>query len=324
MKGFWDGKRVLVTGGLGFLGSHVVRRLLQHGAHVRATTHRESVPDQSNFEIVPADLRNLADCRRAAESIDCVFHLAAFGFGLGANLEVYSQLFTSNALINTSMLEASRLAGVERYLYTSSSSVYSGSTTELDDETPWTGDPHPSEFSFGWAKRLGEIQARVYAEHHGMKIAIVRPANPYGPHDDFHPTRAHVVPSLIVRAFQKQKPFVVWGSGNIERSFIHADDVARGMLLALEKHAVCDPLNIASPEVTKIGDIARMILDLSGYRDAELVFDTSKPEGHPRKYPRVQKAENKIGFRATIGLREGLEKTVEWYRAEAKDHSLKT
>jgi len=312
--GFYTGKNVLVTGGLGFLGRHVTRRLLNAGAHVRVTTHREGVRDQSGIEIVRADLTNLADCRTAADTMDYVFHLAAFGFGLGANLEVYSQLFTQNTLMNTSMLEACRQAGVNRYLYTSSSAVYSGSTTVLDDEVAWGEDPHPSELSFGWAKRIGEIQSRIYYENHDMKIAIVRPANPYGPHDDFHPTRAHVVPSLIVRAFQRQKPFIVWGTGNVERSFIHADDVARAMLLALERYAVCDPLNIASPDTTKIGDIARMILDLSGYKDVDLIFDASKPEGHHRKYPTVKKAEDKIGFRAQISLREGLRETVDWYR----------
>jgi GDP-L-fucose synthase len=311
--GFYTGRRVLVTGGLGFLGTHVTQHLLNEGARVRVTTHRDNVPDRPGIEIVRADLTNAADCRAAADSMNCVFHLAAFGFGLGANLEVASQLFTQNVLMNTSMLEAARQTGVERYLYTSSSSVYPGDLTVLDDEAVWTGDPHPSEFSFGWAKRLGEIQARIYSQNHGMKIAIVRPANPYGPHDDFHPTRAHVVPSLIVRAFQRQKPFVVWGTGNVERSFIHADDVARAMLVALERYAVCDPINIAAPDTSKIRDIARMILDLSGYKDAALVFDASKPEGHHRKYPTVKKAEDKIGFRAQISLRDGLADTVAWY-----------
>jgi GDP-L-fucose synthase len=315
---FYRGKRVLVTGGLGFLGTHVTQHLLNSGAQVRVTTHRQDVPRQKDFEIVKADLTNIDACRMAAKSMDCVFHLAAFGFGLGANQEIYSQLFSTNVLMNTSMLEACRHAGVERYLYTSSSSVYSGDLNVLDDEVPWTREPHRSEFSFGWGKRMAEIQARIYADSHGMKIAIVRPANPYGPHDDFHPTRAHVVPSLIVRAFKREKPFVVWGTGNVERSFIHADDVGRAMLLALEKHATCDPLNIASHEITKIGSIAKMILELSGYGDADLVFDTTKPEGHPRKYPAVRKAEEAIGFRAEIGIREGLEDTIEWYRSQMR------
>jgi GDP-L-fucose synthase len=315
---FYRGKRVLVTGGLGFLGTHVTRHLLNSGAQVRVTTHRQDVPSPKDFEIVKADLTNIDACRMAAKSMDCVFHLAAFGFGLGANQEIRSQLFTTNVLMNTSMLEACREAGVERYLYTSSSSVYSGDLSVLDDAVPWRDDPHPSEYSFGWGKRIAEIQAKIYAENHGMKIAIVRPANPYGPHDDFHPTRAHVVPSLIVRSFKKENPFVVWGTGNVERSFIHANDVARAMLLALEKHATCDPLNIASHEITKVGAIAKMILELSGHGDAELVFDASKPEGHPRKYPAVQKAEATIGFRAEIGLREGLQDTIEWYRSRVR------
>ena len=207
------------------------------------------------------------------------------------------------------------MAGVERYLYTSSSAVYSGSDTILDDEKPWTDNPHPSEFSFGWAKRLGELQARVYADNDSMKIAIVRPTNPYGPGDNFHPTKAHVIPSLIIRAFEKQDSFVVWGTGRVERSFIHVTDMARAMLLALEKYSVCDPLNIASPDITRISEVARLVLDLSGRGQVELVFDSSKPEGHPGKYPTTKKTAEKIGFTAGIDLRQGLQETIEWYRS---------
>lgn len=306
---------MLVTGGLGFIGSHVVQELLRSSASVRVVTHRVDPPRQHDFEIVQGDLTQLEDCRRAAQSIDCVFHLAAFGWGLGENVKLHSQLFTMNALINTSMMEGAYQAGVERYLYASSSAVYAGTESVLDDEKPWGEDPHPSEFAFGWAKRMGELQARVYFEKDQMKVAIVRPSNPYGPNDNFHPSKAHVIPSLIIRAFQRQNPFVVWGTGRVERSFVHVKDTARAMLLALEKYAVCDPLNIASPEVTRIADVAKLAVELSGYGDAELIFDSSKPEGHPRKYPSVQKAANKIGFRAAIQLRDGIEDTIEWYRS---------
>ena len=312
---FYRGKRVLVTGGLGFLGSYVVRQLLDGGAEVRVTTHRTDSPRGTNFEIVHADLSVLADCARAAKSMDCVFHLAAFGWGLGENVKLHSQLFTTNTLMNASMLEGARQAGVQRYLYTSSSAVYAGTCEVLDDEQPWSGDPHGSEFAFGWAKRMGEVQARIYAENEGMQIAIVRPSNPYGPNDNFHPSKAHVIPSLIIRAFEGQEPFVIWGTGRAERSFVHAEDASRAMLLALEKYAVCDAINIASQEITPIKDVARAILELSGYENPELVFDTSKPEGHPRKYPAVKKAEEKLGFRASISLREGLKDTIAWYRS---------
>lgn len=311
---FFRGKRALVTGGLGFLGSHVVQALLNSGANVRVVTHRDE-PIQRDFEIIHGDLTRIEDCLRAAEGMDCVFHLAAFGWGLGENVKLHSQLFTTNVLMNTSMLEAARRAGVDRYLYASSSAVYAGTTTVLDDERPWDGDPHDTEYAFGWAKRTGEIQAQVYARQHNMKIAIVRPSNAYGPQDHFHPAKAHVVPSLIIKAVERQMPFVVWGTGRVERSFVHAADVARAMLLALEKYAVCDPINIASAEITNVAELAKLVLAASGYRDAELAFDASKPEGHPGKYPAVKKAEDKIGFRAAINLREGLEDTISWYRS---------
>lgn len=308
------GKRALVTGGLGFLGGHVVQALLNSGATVRVVTHREDSVQQ-DCEVIRGDLTRMEDCLLAVEAMDCVFHLAAFGWGLGENVKLHSQLFTTNVLMNTCVLEAARQAGVDRYLYASSSAVYAGTMTVLDDAQPWGGDPHDSEFAFGWAKRIGEIQARVYARQHNMKIAIVRPSNAYGPRDHFHPAKSHVVPSLIIKAVERQTPFVVWGAGRVERSFIHAADVARAMLLALEKYAVCDPINIASPHITNVAELAKLVLEASGNRDTELVFDPSKPEGHPGKYPAVKKAEDAIGFRAAIGLREGLEDTISWYRS---------
>jgi GDP-L-fucose synthase len=212
------------------------------------------------------------------------------------------------------MLDAAHKEGVERYLLTSSSAVYDGGSSVLDDTTPWRSDPHPSEFGFGWAKRMAELQARAYAGYYSMKIAIVRPSNPYGPRDNFSRERSHVIPSLIRRALAREYPFTVWGTGNAVRSFVYARDVAEAMLLALEHYAVGDPLNVASGERTSIADLTRLILELCGFEAAAIEFDPTKPEGHPGKSPTVSKAQEKIGFTARTGLRAGLTDTIHWYR----------
>ncbi|MBI2900392.1 MAG: NAD-dependent epimerase/dehydratase family protein [Planctomycetes bacterium] len=306
------GRRVLVTGGFGFLGSRLVPALLEAGAEVRAVSRRPR--EAPGVEVAVADLTRPDDCERAVRGIEDVFHLAAFGWGLGENQKQAAQLLTQNVLLNTHLLEAARKAGVERYLYTSSSSVYPGSAELLDESLPWDAPPHGSESTFGWAKRLGEIQARAYRDQYGMKIAVVRPSNPYGPGDDFDPSRAHVIPSLIAKVAARTSPLVVWGTGQAVRSFVYADDVVLGMRLAMERAADADPINLASPETTRIADLVRTILEAEGCADLPVRFDPTKPEGHPRKVPSTAKAEAKIGFRAATPLREGLARTVRWYR----------
>lgn len=310
----YRGRRVLVTGGAGFLGSYVVRELLKEGASVRIASRNPRLLDAPGIEVRAVDLRVPEGCRTAVEGVDFVFHLAAVGWGLGENAGRQPELLTQNLLLNTTMLEVAYRVGVERYLLTSSSSVYPGNLSILEENAPWDGPPHSSEEGFGWAKRLGEIQARMYATDYGMKIAVVRPTNPYGPRDNFDPRSAHVIPALVHKVLTGENPVVVWGSGKAVRSFVHARDVARGMLLALERYAVCDPVNLASEETTSVGDLVRLIVELSGRRDARIEYDSSKPEGHPCKVPAIKRAEEKLGFRAEGRLREGLEETILWYR----------
>ncbi len=312
--GFYSSRKVLVTGGTGFLGSYVVDELVRRGAVVRVTTRRRAMSLLPGVDVIQADLTDPRQCLTAARGADFVLHLAAFGWGLPANMKAQHEVFTSNVLINTNMLDASFREGVERYLLTSSSAVYDGEASVLDDGEPWRSDPHPSEFGFGWAKRVAEIQARTYAAACGMKIAIVRPSNPYGPRDNFDPKRSHVIPALIRRAQAGEHPFIVWGTGRAVRSFIYAGDVAEAMLRALERYAVCDPVNIASDEQTSIAALARLVLELCGVEAPLIEFDATKPEGHPGKFPKTLKAREKMGFIAQTSLRAGLERTIRWIR----------
>ena len=307
MSGF-EKRTVLVTGGFGFIGSNLARVLGKAGAKVRLVSRRE------REDAIAGDLTHPDTCAKAVEGVQDVFHLAAFGFGLGANQEHPAQLLTQNVLMSTNLLEAARKAGVERYLYTSSSAVYPAHVEVLDEAQAWDTAPHGTEATFGWAKRLAEVQARAYVDEYGMNIAIVRPSNPYGPGDDLDAERSHVIPALIRKVVERNEPLTVWGSGRAIRSFVYVDDIVRGMMLSIEKAGDGDPINLASPETTSIGDLIRLLIELDGFEGANLVFDTSKPEGHPRKVPSVEKAEKKIGFRAETSLKDGLSRTLEWFR----------
>ena len=303
----------MVTGGLGFLGRNLVEALVSDGAEVTAVTHSAKAENTEEFAVVNADLRVLSEARRALSGADHVFHLAAHGFGIGANINADAQLMTSNVLMSVCTLEAARLNGVERYLYCSSSSVYNAELDLLDDTIPWDGDPHPSEHGFGWAKRTAEIQAKTYAASTDMNVAIVRPSNPYGLNDLFDPERSHVIPAMILRALDRDDPFTVWGSGRAVRSFVFSDDIARAMMLAGEHIIDGESVNLASPSRTTIGELAIAILDVCGASDLQIQFDTTKPEGHPGRFPTTEKATSLLGWTAETDLGEGLKKTVEWF-----------
>ncbi len=311
----YSGRRVAVTGGAGFLASHLTDALVRQGARVRALG-RGPRPEswQLDAEWVQADLMDRRACEQALAGTEDVFHLAAVGWGFHENLKRQPQLLTDNLLLNTTVLDSAHRVGVGRYLYTSSAAVYPGHLQDLDEDAPWDAPPHESEHGFGWAKRMGEIQATEYFRHYHLPIAIVRPANPYGPGDNFDPERSHVIPALIRRAVAGENPLTVWGTGRSVRSFIHVRDVVRGMLLALERHAVCEPINLASSETTTIADLVRLVLELAGARHTELRFDTSKPDGHPRRVPRVRRAAEALGLTTFVPLRDGLAETIDWHR----------
>jgi GDP-L-fucose synthase len=212
------------------------------------------------------------------------------------------------------VMEAARLEGAERFLVVSSSCVYPVDAPVPTPETAgFDGDPEPANYGYGWAKRLAEKKASMYEREFGLKAAIVRPYNGYGPRAVFDSETGHVVSALIKRIFDGDNPVVVWGDGNQRRTFLHASDFARGLILAVENYAECDPVNIGSDEEITIRELAELTVLLSG-RDVELVFDDSKPSGMPRRHCDTTKAKQKIGFRAEVTLQDGLKDTIDWYR----------
>ena len=315
---FWKGKKVLVTGGAGFIGSYVVEMLLKSGARVRVADYLSkskvlnlaSVIKEVDF--LKADLRDSLDCRKACRGMDIVLNLAARVGGINFNKLYPGTIFRDNILISTNMLEAARISNVERVLVASSACVYPHFCKIPTPESEgFSGIPEPTNDGYGWAKRMAEFQAQAYARQFGMKIAIVRPYNAYGPRDHFDIEKSHVIAALIARICKGENPLRVWGNGRQSRSFLYVSDFARGVLEATQKYAVCDPLNLGSEEEIKIRDLVELIVRLSG-KKIGIVFDTSKPAGQPRRSCDVTKAKKKIGFKARVKLAEGLDRTITW------------
>ena len=319
MDNFWGGKRVLVTGGTGFIGSHLVEMLSSKGAYVTIASSRcdrkflENVKSY-NTTLVKADLTELGQCKKAVKSQDIVMNVAASVGGIEHNINHPGTIYTKNVLMNTNMLEAAKNENVERYLVVSSACVYKRHCTIPTPETEGYDDwPEPTNDGYGWSKRMAEIQGQLYAREFGMKIAIARPYNAYGPRDNFEPKTSHVIPALIKRVIDGENPLNVWGSGNQSRSFLYATDFCRGLMEITEKYAVADPLNIGADEETTIRELVEIIIKHSG-KDTKAVFDTSKPEGQPRRKCDTRKAFEKIGFKAEVSLETGIRETIEWYK----------
>ena len=218
--------------------------------------------------------------------------------------------------MNTLMMEAARQASVERFLYTSSIAVYHPSDVFVEDKA-WDGPPHPTDKYAAWAKRMGELQAEAYkVEYDWDKIAIVRPANVYGPYDNFDPKTAMVVPALIGRVANGENPLVVWGDGSPIRDFIYSRDCAEGMLLALERGANCTPINLGNGVGTSIKELVEAIVACFD-RPPEVIWDTNKPSGQSLRLMDITRAKEMIGFNPRISLYQGIKETVDWYMANA-------
>lgn len=314
LSAVYTGRRVAVTGASGLIGHRLVYHLLEAGADVVGLARRprpQWFPEGASYQT--CDLSDRRAATTVLDGCDTVFHLAAVGWGLRENVKRQPELFTENVLLTTTVLDAAYRAGVARYLYASSSAVYPASAETLDEDDPLTEAPHPTEFGFGMAKRMGEIQTRLYAEHHGMRVAIVRPANVYGPGDDFSPERAHLIPALICRIASGERPLLIHGTGRSLRSFIYVDDVARAMLVSLSADGGA-PINVASPTVTSVGDVARIVAEKSGLGRGEVRFDGDGPEGHPGKRPLTMRLSELVELDSLTPLADGIAATVRWYR----------
>lgn len=320
--GYWDNKKVLVTGGGGFAGSHVVELLIGRGARVTVADHVSDVKKRNlaavlknkSLKLVSADATDLAVMGRLCRGQDVVINMAATVGGVHYNSVHSGSLFRVNMAIGLAGIEATRLAGVGRFVVVSSACVYPRDcaipTPESEGER---GAPEITNEGYGWAKRMQEYLGRAYASEHKMSVAIARPYNTYGPRADFAPERSHVISALVKRVCDGENPVKVWGDGSSTRSFLYVEDFARGVLEVAEKYPQADPLNIGKDEEISVADLARAIIRLAG-TGAKIEFDPSKPSGQRRRHCDVTKARRTIGFEAAVSLEEGLKKTIAWYR----------
>jgi nucleoside-diphosphate-sugar epimerase len=315
----WPGRRVLVTGGAGFVGSYLVEDLLAQGAHVRviddfSTSGRDGLVHAADTEVIVGDLRDPEVARAAVDGIEVVMHLAARAYGMLRSMENNPEVLRDNILMSLHVLDACVEADVERVLVVSSSCVYPDDAPIPTPELPVNqGLPESVNEGYGWAKRLLEIQSRYIHEKHGLPIAIVRPFNAYGGRYRWQGTSSHVVPSLVKKVLDRNGPVVVWGSGRQARDLLHARDFALGFRLATECAIDCDPINLGCGSAVGLVGIVEKVADLAGF-EVEVEFDRSKPDGRPCKQADVTKLRRKVpAFRQTVSLEEGLTEMFEWY-----------
>lgn len=319
-QNFWKNKKVLVTGGTGFIGSRVVEKLVERGANVSVldnfqTGKKNNLSDVKNLvKIIKGDCRNNHDAYAACKNKDVVMNLAARVEGIEFNKTHQATMMNENLLIGAVMIEAARKANVNKFLVVSSACVYPRDCSVPTKESEgFFDEPEPANGGYGWAKRMAEKLGEYYAQQFGMKVGIVRPYNCYGPRDHFEPQPTHVVPALIKRVLNGENPVKVWGTGNQTRAFLYVDDLAEGMILGIEKYPVADPINLGTDEEISIKDLIMKIIKLSG-KNLEIEFDTTKPDGSMRRNSNNAKAREKTGFIAQTSLDEGLHRTIEWYK----------
>lgn len=317
---FWRDRRTLVTGGCGFIGSYLVEELVAAGAKVSVldnlTTGRldNIAAVRDSVEFIQGDLRDFDTCLRTARTSDVVLNLAGQAFGLEYSMKHHGEMLYHNAIIQLHMLEAARLAGVQKFLVTSSSCVYPDDapipTPELD-----VTERQPEEVNrgYGWAKRIAELQAGYYHHEYDMDIAICRPFNPYGGRYIWAGEKSHVIPTLVKKIMDGDDPLTVWGSGRQRRNFLHVRDAARLMMLVAQNVSDATPVNIGYDEDVAIADLVEIILEVSG-RSPVVEFDTSKPEGRFRKCPDAARLRRITeNYAPTITLRDGIQEMVDWY-----------
>ena len=310
-------KRILVAGATGLIGSHLTRRLLAEGARVRATHwNREVAIQHPKLETLRADLTKADECRGAVRGMDWVFLCAASTSGAHTIANTPMVHVTPNVLINSLMLEAAYEAQVAKFLWLSSTVAYPPSDKPMREEQMFEGEPFDRYYFAGWTKRFTEVLCRMYGEKLERRMAtlVLRPTNVYGPDDDFEFATSHVIPALIRKVVERWDPVPVWGDGSEVRDAIYVDDMVEAMVLAMQQLDRYDAVNIGLGRGYSVSEILSMLLDLDGYRNARIVYDKSKPTMIPIRLIDTSKAERVLGFKAKIGLREGLRRTLEWYR----------
>jgi GDP-L-fucose synthase len=304
---FWNNKRVMVTGGNGFLGKYIVHKLNERGAEI-------FVVDIDHY-----DLRRLEDVRRGLSDSKpkIVIHLAARVGGIGANREHPADFFYDNLMMGVPLLHESWVAGVEKFVALGTICCYPKFTpVPFREDNLWEGYPEETNAPYGLAKKMLLVQSQAYRQQYGFKSIFLMPVNLYGPGDNFAPATSHVIPALIKKCVDARQNgddhIVVWGDGSPTREFLYVEDAAEGILLAAECYNKSEPVNLGSAFEISIKDLVELIARLTGF-EGKIVWDTSKPNGQPRRKLDTNRAELEFGFKSTVLFEEGLRRTIEWY-----------
>jgi GDP-L-fucose synthase len=315
--GFWQDHRFVVTGGAGFLGSHVVKALQARGAqHV-------FVPRSADYDLRRLDrvLALLEDARP-----DIIIHMAAIVGGIGANRERPAEFFYDNLMMGAQLMHEAWRAGVKKFVTIGTVCAYPKYTpVPFKEEDLWNGYPEETNAPYGLAKKMMLVQGQAYHQQYSFNAIYLLPTNLYGPGDNFDPKSSHVIPALIKKCIEAQargdKEIVVWGDGSPTREFLYVEDAAEGIALATERYNDPEPINLGSTYEISIKDLVTKIAQLTGFT-GELVWDTTKPNGQPRRKLDVSRAEAAFGFRSQMSFDEGLRRTIDWYRAALAAQAL--
>jgi GDP-L-fucose synthase len=307
---FWASRRVVVTGGAGFLGSYVVQKLRERGA-------REIlIPRSREYDLV--DRAAVARLYRDGKP-DLVIHLAAVVGGIGANRENPGRFFFENLMMGVQLMEEGRLAGLKKFVAIGTICSYPKFTpVPFHEDALWDGYPEETNAPYGLAKKMMLVQSQAYRQQYGFNSIFLLPVNLYGPKDNFDPRSSHVIPALIKKCLDAQrageKRIVCWGDGSPTREFLHARDAAEGIVLAAESYEKSEPVNLGAGFEISIKDLTDLIVKLTGFK-GEVVWDATQPNGQPRRCLDTQRALKEFGFKARIGFEEGLRETIDWYRS---------
>jgi len=307
---FWSSKRVLVTGGAGFLGSHLVEKLRKRGCK------DIFVPRSNDYDLVEMEAvkRLYHDAKP-----NIVIHLAAKVGGIGANRENPGKFFYDNLMMGVQMMEVGRLVGIEKFVALGTICAYPKFTpVPFKEENLWNGYPEETNAPYGLAKKMLLVQSQAYKDQYGFNSIFLLPVNLYGPGDNFDPKLSHVIPALIKKCFDAMSQplplpvLTVWGTGKQTREFLYVEDAAEGILLATEKYNKSDPVNLGAGFEISIKDLVELIARLAGFK-GKIIWDTTKPDGQPRRCLDTARAEKEFGFKAKTEFEFGLRKTIEWY-----------
>ncbi|NER49343.1 MAG: GDP-L-fucose synthase [Symploca sp. SIO1A3] len=302
-------KKILVTGGSGFLGRQVVTQLQQAGADQQKIT----IPRSQDY-----DLRSLEGCQRVVEEQDVVIHLAAHVGGIGLNREKPAELFYDNLMMGTQLIHTAYQAGIEKFVCVGTICAYPKFTpVPFKEDALWDGYPEETNAPYGVAKKALLVQLQAYRQQYGFNGIYLLPVNLYGPEDNFDPSSSHVVPALIRKVYQAQqkgeKTLPVWGDGSPTREFFYSTDAARGIVMATQDYNEPEPVNLGTGSEISIRDLVQLICELMSF-EGEIVWETDKPNGQPRRRLDTQRAKEAFGFTAQMDFKQGLKNTIEWYQ----------